>query len=127
MKLEQLAARLLAVKKAERAATAERIRVEQEIINLTGLPDEGSKTQDAGRYKVTVTQRINRSLDDRAWAMVEAKIPEALRPVTYMSVPKIDPVGVRWLRDKEPGFFRLLATALTEKPAKPSVTVEVLP
>jgi hypothetical protein len=126
MKLEQLAARLLAVKKAERAATAERIRVEQEIINLTGLPDEGSKTQDAGRYKVTITQRINRSLDDRAWALVADKFPDAVKPVMFVPVAKIDPVGVRWLRQNKPDLFRFLATALTEKPAKPAVVVEVV-
>jgi hypothetical protein len=122
--LEGLARRLAGAKDAERTATAERIRVEGEIIALTGLPEEGSKTFDVGRFKLTVAQRINRSLDERAWALVADKIPAALSPVHWKQVPTIEAVGVRWLRDNEPGYFRLLASALTEKPAKPSVTLE---
>ena len=122
--LEGLARRLAEAKDTERAATAERIHIEGEIIALTGLPDEGAKTLDAGRFKITVAQRINRTLDERAWALVADKIPAALSPVHFKQVPAIEAAGVRWLRDNEPGYVRLLASALTEKPAKPSVTLE---
>lgn len=123
-KLESLARQLAGAKESERAATAERIRIEGDIIALTGLPEEGSRTVDAGRYKLTVAQRINRTLDERAWALVADKIPAALSPIHWKQVPAIEAVGVRWLRENEPGYFRLLASALTEKPAKPSVSVE---
>lgn len=122
--LEGLARRLAEAKDKERAATADRIRIEGDIIAITGLPDEGSKTVDAGRFKLTVAQRINRTLDERAWALVADKIPAALSPIHWKQVPAIEAVGVRWLRDNEPGYFRLLASAMTEKPAKPSVTLE---
>ena len=123
-RLESLARLLAEAKGRERAATAARIHVESEITALTGLPEEGSKTVMAGPFRLTVGQRINRSLDERAWALVADKIPSGISPVSFKSVPTIDAAGVRWLRDNEPGYFRLLATALTEKPAKPSVTIE---
>jgi len=126
-KLEGLARQLAEAKQAEYAATAERIRIEGDIIALTGLPEEGTKTVDAGRYKITVAQRINRTLDERAWARVADKIPAALSPVRWKQVPAIEAAGVRWLRVNEPGYFRLLASALTEKPAKPSVAVAEVP
>ena len=124
MKLEELAVKLTAAKEAERAATAERIRVEGEIITLTGVPEEGTKTVEAGRFKITLGQRINRTLDERAWALIVDKIPAALRPVSFVQTPKIDATGVRWLKENKPAYFRVLSTALTEKPAKPSVAVE---
>ena len=78
----------------------------------------------AGPFRMTIGQRINRSLDERAWALVADKIPSGLSPVSFKSIPAIDAAGVRWLRDNEPGYFRLLATALTERPAKPSIMLE---
>ncbi len=126
--LEGLARQLAEAKNAEGAAMAHRIRIESEIIALTGLPEEGTKTVDAGRYKLTIAQRISRILDERAWALVADKIPVALSPVRWKQIPAIEAAGVRWLRINEPGYFRLLASALTEKPSKPTVSVlEVSP
>ena len=52
-------------------------------------------------------------------------LPVGLDQATLVGVvPAIDAAGVRWLRENEPGYFRLLATALTENPAKPNVSLE---
>ena len=57
--------------------------------------------------------------------MVVDQIPETLRPVTIVEEYKIEAKGVRWLKDNEPGYYKLLCSAMEEKPAKTSVKIEV--
>lgn len=123
-KLEALCEGLLAAKAVEAKATEERIAVEQEILAITGLPDEGSQTTDAGEYKCRVEQTIKREIDPVEWAGVGPQIPEILSPISIIEKFKIDSKGVRYLKEKEPGYYKLLCKAMTEKPAKPSVRVD---
>lgn len=123
--VESLCADLLRAKEVESAATDARIVVERQIIDLLGLPDEGSKTVDAGAFKIRLEQKINRKLDDKKWRSIMETIPEHLRPVIVVESYKIEDKGVRYLRDNEPGYYKILAQAIEEKPAKPSVKVEL--
>lgn len=125
-KLVTLCTALLDAKAREDKAREERIAVEQDILTLTGVPEEGSATTDAPGFKIRVEQKITRKLDDKAWALVVDQIPEAVRPVTTVVEFKIDSKGVRWLKEKEPGYYKMLCSAMTEKPNKPSVKVEVV-
>jgi len=122
--LEMLCADLIRAKAAEYQANESRIEVEREIIALVGLPDEGAKTVDAEGYKVKVTQDIRRKLDEKKYALIADQIPEAIRPVKVVEELKVEAAGIRWLRDNEPGYYKLFCTAMTETPAKPSVRVE---
>lgn len=124
-KLEFLCEGLLSAKAVEAKATEERIALEQEILEITGIPSEGSLTVDAGQYKCKVDQRIKREIDGRIWADIVTQIPEMLNPISIVEEYKIDSKGVRYLQEKEPGYYKLLCTAMTEKPMKPSVKVEV--
>ena len=124
-KLAKLCGALLAAKAIEAKATEERIAVEQEIIAISGLPEEGSRTADVPGYKIRIEQTIKREIDDKVWADIGPQIPEILRPVSVIEKLKIDAKGVRYLKEKEPGYYKLLCRAMTEKPAKPSVKVEV--
>jgi hypothetical protein len=123
---KQLCQDLLLAKINEDAAKDRRIAIEQEIIALTGLPDEGTLSVDAEGHKIKIEQKIDRKLDEKAWALIADKIPEAVRPVSIVETLKLDVKGVKWLRDNEPGFYKLLCGAMTEKPAKPSVKVEAV-
>jgi hypothetical protein len=125
-KLEQLCADLIAAKDAEVKAGDDRVAIERQILQLTGVPDEGAATTECDGYKVKVDQRIIRKVDDKAYALIVDQIPEAVRPITYVETAKVDTKGLRWLRDNEPGLYKLVCTALEEKPAKPAVKVEVL-
>ena len=124
--LEDLARELMDAKMEEAEATDKRVGIEREIIAAVGLPDEGSKTVDAGHCKIRVEQKINRKLDVKKWALIADQIPEAVRPVTVVEEYKIENKGVHWLRDNELGYYKLLCSAMEEKPAKPSVKVEVV-
>lgn len=124
--LKQLCADLLDAKKTEQEAAVRRIDIETEIIQLTGLPEEGAKTVDCEGFKIKVDQRINRKIDAKLWSLVVDQIPESLRPISIVEEIKVEAKGVRWLRDNEPGYYKLLCTAMEEKPAKPAVKVEAI-
>ena len=123
--LDVLCADLIRAKEAEHQANESRIEVEREIIALVGLPDEGAKTVDADGFKVKVTQDIRRKLDEKKYALIAEQIPEAIRPVKLVEELKIEAAGVRWLKENEPGYYKLFCSAMTETPSKPSVKVEV--
>lgn len=126
MNIQTLCAALLAAKAEENAANDRRVEIEKEIISILGAPDEGAATHDAGTYKVKIDQRIIRKIDPKKYALIMDQIPEAIRPVTVVEELKVEAAGVRWLRENEPGYHKLLCDAMEEKPAKPSVKVEVI-
>jgi hypothetical protein len=123
-RLYDLCADLISAKADENLANERRVAIEREIIAITGLPDEGTATTDCGVYKVKVEQKINRKIDPKAYALIVDQIPEAIRPVRVVEELKVETKGVHWLRDNEPGYYKLLCSAMEEKPAKPSVKVE---
>jgi hypothetical protein len=119
--IEQLAAQWLAAKTAENAARDGRLEVEAAIVEITGLRDEGSKTHEAGQYKISVTSSMTRTLDPEKWAEIEASIPEAMRPVIYK--PSLELKGLRYLQQNEPDTYAIVAQAITAKHAKPSIKI----
>jgi hypothetical protein len=114
----------LSAKRAERQATANRIAIENDILQWVELPEEGNIVIEDGENKMTITQKVNRKIDAMAIRQVFNEMPEGLCPVTWVEEPKLDITGYRWLRENEPGLFRLLSKAITEKPAKPAFTVK---
>lgn len=111
-------------KSAEKAATAARIAVEDEILKAHPPPEEGQVTRDEDGFKITVKQEINRKLDDKKWEMIRDQIPEKLRPVQHVEQIKLDVEGLKWLKVNEPGFYKLVAQCVTEKPAKCNIKIE---
>jgi len=120
--LESLASDWREAKRKEEAARDERVEIEERIVELTGHKEEGSEAHKAGDYKVTVTGKLNRRLDVEAWANVEPQIPEEMRPVKYE--PKLDTKGLRYLEEKQPDIYRMVAQAIETKPAKTAVQVK---
>lgn len=120
--LPRLAELWRAAKRDEDAARNARIAIEQQIINVTGCKEEGSQTHDAGEWKITVTGKINRTLDRAAWESIAPTIPEALRPVEYK--PTLDIKGLRYLQEKNPDVYRRVAEAIVAKPGKPAVQIK---
>ena len=124
-KIEVLASRLVDAKAKEQNANNERVAIERQIIDLVGCPDEGAATHDAGEFKIKIDQRVNRKIDEKRWALIAEQIPEAIRPISIVESIKVETAGVRWLKENEPGYYKLLCECMTESPSKPSVKVEV--
>lgn len=118
--------RYLAAKEAEDRAEENRLAVEAELVQALAehQPEEGSKTVEADGYKITLTQRISRKLDEKAWALVADAIPMSVSPIAKVEAYKIDDAGCRWLKTNEPGLWTVLSKALTEKPQKIGVKVQ---
>ena len=118
--IEQLCTDWLQAKKAEQKANAERIAIEEQIVSLTGKRDEGAKTVDATGFKITVTGKISRKMDWKAWETIKAQIPADMHPVKFK--PELDEKGVKWLADNQPDIYKLLP--ITVAPAKTAVEVK---
>ena len=118
----EIAKDLFDAKLEESFAEAKRIALEQELIELVGAKEEGAQTHTIGEFKITITGRINRKIDwdvfDKA---IASKIPESLHPVKVKR--ELDDAGVKYLANNEPQLYKILAKALTVKPAKTSVTI----
>lgn len=117
--IEQLCTNWLAAKKAEQKANAERVAIEDSIVALTGKRDEGAKTVDATGFKITVTGKISRKMDWKAWETIKAQIPADMHPVKLK--PELDEKGCKWLADNQPDIYKLLPIEV--KPAKTAVEV----
>ena len=118
--------KILAAKREESLANEERLKAEAELAKLLDCPEEGQTTQKCGEYKITIIQNIDRKVDAMAWSQIEKQIPTELRPVERVEVLKVVDKGVRWLKEREPGYYKLLSTAITEKPSKLRIKVEAV-
>ncbi len=121
-RLENLAAEWRHCKLDEENARKARVEIEEQIVELTGCREEGSKTHDAGNYKVSVTGKLNRNLDAAKWEEIKDRVPEALRPVDYK--PTLDTKGLRYLENNEPEVARVVSEAIETKPGKTAVEVK---
>lgn len=112
----------LSAKAEEDAARQRRIDLESDIVSEHGCKEEGSATHHADGYKITITGKMNRTLDRGAWESIAPTIPEHLRPVEYK--PSLDVKGLRYLQQNEPELYRIASEAITAKPGKAAVKIE---
>lgn len=119
--LEALARDWMIAKAEEEAARVKRLIVEEDLAAALELKSEGAITHTVGKYKITLTQNVNRKLLHDVWAQVQSRCPTALQPVK----PKLeaDPIGCKWLAANEPQIWASIADAFEIKPAKIGVKV----
>ena len=122
--IDTLALELSEAKHTEEAARLLRIDVENRIIAELGVKDEGSQSHKGEQYKITITGKINRTLDVAAWDAVKNHIPEKYWPIKFK--PEIDVTGLKWLRENEKGIYATACQAISAKVGKPSVTLEII-
>lgn len=111
----------LKAKDSEEKAKLERIAFEEELIAILGNKEEGSKTHTFDDYKITITGRLSRKIDWKAYEAIKGNIPESLRPEKTV----LDETGVKYLQNNEPQIYKILAPALTVEKAKTGVSIKV--
>lgn len=121
--LKTLAAQLLVAKESEHAARTARQLIEDKIVALTGLKEHGQKTVPLPGMKVTVKPNFSYSLDKAAWDAVAPTFPQALLPYRVKREPNES--RIRLIKQNHPDLYARLATALTVKPTRPSVEIEL--
>jgi len=99
------------------------VGIEQKMMPLLEQTEEGSRTTTtpAGN-KVTLRRGYNYTFDGTALHRIRAQIPAALLPLKTKEI--LDEPRLRELRSNEPETYRILATAIRKRPAKPYIRVE---
>jgi hypothetical protein len=127
--LDALAHDLRMAKHQEDEWKERRIAAEAAIVEALGsvLKDEGSHTEKGDYYKVRVTTKWTRTVDGEALKHLrESGFPEPLIDQAIKMKPEVSLTGLRYLQNNEPEAYAALASCITAKPAKASVTVEAL-
>jgi len=124
--LDRVAQALRDAKAAEDSARASRIAAEEAVIALIGVKEEGTTTVKTCFFKVSTVGKLNRSLDEAAFRSIADDIPAAFRDRLVRWKPELVAAEVRYIEHNEPDVYRVIAQALTVKPAKPSVSIELL-
>jgi len=119
-----LAVDWLAIKAEEKALTAKRHAIEEQIAAALEVKDEGSISHKLDGHKVTLTQPVSRKVDAIVWDKVAKKIPTHLHPVK--TVISADSAGCRYLLANEPKLWAKIAPAFETKAGKIGVKVEAL-
>lgn len=126
--LDKFAWDLISLKKQEEELKKARMECEDAIARaIADLKTEGTTTQKTKYFKVSVTTKLTRTLDEEVWNQIGASInwptPEA-KAVEYK--PTINLKALRHLESGAPDIYRKLSAAITTKPAKAAVKIEAL-
>ena len=99
------------------------VSIEKEMMPLLDQKEEGSRTTTTPMgHKVTLRRGYNYSFDGTALHRIRAQIPAALLPLKTKEI--LDEPRLRELRSNEPETYRILATAIRKRPAKPYIKIE---
>lgn len=122
--IEKAMKQWLDCKQAEKKATYQRKLAEKELEKIVKIPDEGSETIKTASFKLTVKQSVTRKIDERKARQIFNEMPEGLTPINWIETAKLDLVGYRWLKENEPGLFKIFSDCITEKKGKANFNVE---
>lgn len=121
MSLELLVRELTEAITWEQKAKEKRIFLELAVAKVLSNKDEGVDHADVGGYRVTVTSKLNRTLDYNAYLLIKDGLPEGVQCVDMK--PAINIKKLRALEMLDPS---IPAQFITTKPAKPAVKVELI-
>lgn len=116
---------LVAAKAAESAANKARVALEEELIKVVGYDKiEGAQTFGIGEYKVTITGKLNRKVEN-VQALHMACIDLGLSPDLHPIRTKVeaDQTALRYLAHNEIEIFAKLAKFIVTEPAKTAVSI----
>ena len=120
-----LYAQWLAAKEAERQAVEQRRAIEDQLIAELRVAetDEGTRTVEAGEYKVKITCRMNRRIDADALQEIAAEcgITDHLGDL-FRWKPEIN--AKAWKAADE-SITKPLLAAITTQPGRPSFAIEL--
>ena len=119
-----LAADWLDIKAQEKALTAKRHAIEEQIVAALEVKDEGSISHKLDGHKITLTQPVSRKVDPIIWDKISRKIPKPFHPVKHTI--SADAAGCRYLLANEPKLWAKIAPAFETRAGKVGVKVEVV-
>jgi hypothetical protein len=119
--LDQLAEEWLVAKDAERQANAERVNIEERILELVPPKEEGVSYRKLGNsYRIKSTGKLSYKADlDKLTPLVK---DWEIKPIKIEI--KADEAMLKHIRANCPDLWRVIAIAVTTKPSKTAVTIE---
>ncbi len=123
--VQQLASSWLAAKAQEEAASKLRLDIETQLCASFELKNEGTIREQVGPYQVSVTTKLTRALDPTKLLAMDKEIPAPILNRLVEYTPKLNLRELRYIEENEPVYYKAFAAALTVKPAKTSVSVEL--
>ena len=119
--VDLLAFELSKAKKLEASAREKRVQIEEQLIELMGVREEGATTNEGNFFKVTTTGKLTRKLDVKAFNQIAGQLGEHAPVKTTVS---LDVRKCKTLAVEEPALYQLMCeTCIETKPAKTSVAV----
>ena len=124
----ELLSKIREAKKREDRANADRVVLETQLITLLSfVKPEGSETQKHGDFKVTLTNKLNRTVDALQWSKIKELVPLEMQGVIEVDTKlKVNNEGARWIEANNPAVWEICQQAISVKPAKTAVKVEVV-
>ena len=119
--LETLCELWLKAKCREERARDERYEIEEQMLGYLNQKTEGASTTKLDDYIVTVTNRINRTIDKGGVEAIEAALPPELRP--FKTKVELDPKGLDWLAANDRKAYGIVTKWITTKAGKPGFKI----
>lgn len=115
---KELCREYILARNTEKAAKEYRLSLEKKLVEAFGASkDEGTETKATDGFKVSVTSKLNRSLDVDAYRALD--LPGNMAFVDFK--PQINLKNLRVAERIYPG---LVAKCITTKPGKPVIKIE---
>lgn len=95
------------------------------LIELCGIKEEGSQSFHTDAYKVTTQQSIVRTVDASVVRALRDRVPEATYENVFVWKPSLDLKNYKALKEMAPNLAAVVDEAITSKPAKAGVKLEV--
>lgn len=119
MEKNELIQQWIQAKSAEKAANAERIRIEEQLFPLLKTEPGRACTNHIDNWKVTITRKFSRKVTDKAAALAYHQTLQDNSPFTLSFIVN----ETRWKKLK-PEVQRDIADIIETKEAKPAFTIK---
>ena len=121
--LDELAYKWKEYKRLEEEANKERLEVEKTILSYIEGKEEGTVTKKTNYYKISVIYGIDRKVDSEIASSLSSELGDEYERI-FKWEAKIDIKEMRFLVEKKPDVYALVAKAMTSKPKKPSFKID---
>lgn len=99
--------------------------LQNQMIEIVGIKEEGSQSFHTDRYKVGTTAGFTRTLDQSEVRRLADVLPEDTYANVFDWKPSLNLRNYRSLKELAPNLATYVDQAITTKPNKPAVKVEV--
>jgi hypothetical protein len=97
--------------------------INDQIIEVVGLKEEGSFGVEGDDYKITTTQPLTRTVDAKLAQDIYRQLPKDLADGIFTWKPSLNLRLYRELSKYQPDYHAAISRAIVTKPGKPQVKV----